>query len=60
MLTTLIKLGEQFSEGREEWDNIIDFPNITREREKDIKCFVTELVFNVDTNTVYVADKLKV
>jgi CRISPR-associated protein Csh1 len=40
MLSTLIKLGEQLSDGRGEWDDIIDFPNITKEREKNINCFV--------------------
>jgi len=28
MLNTLIKLGEQLSEVRGEWDDIIDFPKI--------------------------------
>ncbi len=54
MLSTLIKLGEQLSDGRGEWGDIIDFQNITKELEKDIKCFVAELVFDLDLNTVYV------
>ena len=54
MLSTLIKLGEQLSDGRGEWDDIIDFPNITKEQGKDIKCFVDELVFDLDLNRVYV------
>ena len=49
MLNTLIKLGQQLSDGRGEWDDIIDFPNITKEREKNIKCFVAELVFDIDS-----------
>jgi hypothetical protein len=36
MLDTLIKLGQQLSDGRGEWDDIIDFPNIIKEREKSI------------------------
>lgn len=59
MLSTLIKLGEQLSEGRGEWDDIIDFPNIRREREKNIKCHIAELVFDLDLNTVYVSLHLK-
>ena len=47
MLSTLIKLGEQLSNGRGEWDDIIDFPNIAKEREKNIKCFVAELLFDL-------------
>lgn len=37
MLNTLIKLGEQLIDGRGEWDDIIDFPNIAKEKEKNIK-----------------------
>ena len=59
MLSTLIKLGEQLSDGRGEWDDIIDFPNIAKEQEKDIKCFVAELVFDLDLNTIYVSPPLK-
>lgn len=59
MLSTLIKLGEQLSDGRGEWDDIIDFPNTIKEREKNIKCFVAELVFDLDSKTVYVSRKLK-
>ena len=49
MLNTLIRLGKQLSEGRGEWDDIIDFPNIDREREKNIKCHIAELVFDLDS-----------
>ncbi len=59
MLSTLIKLGEQLSDGRGEWDDIIDFPNIAKEKEKDIKCYVAELVFDLDSNTVYVSPELR-
>jgi CRISPR-associated protein Csh1 len=59
MLSTLIKLGEQLSDGRGEWDDIIDFPNITKEREKNIKCFVVELVFDLDSKTIYVSPELR-
>lgn len=55
MLSTLIKLGEQLSDGRGEWDDIIDFPNIAKEKEKDINCYVAELVFDLDLNTVYIS-----
>ena len=60
MLSTLIKLGEQLSDGLGEWDDIIDFPNITKEQEKDIKCFVAELVFDLDLNSVYVSPETNV
>ena len=58
MLDTLIKLGQQLSDGRGEWDDIIDFPNITKEREKNIKCFIAELVFDLDARTIYVSPEL--
>ncbi|MHB1922528.1 MAG: hypothetical protein ACYCOO_09865, partial [Chitinophagaceae bacterium] len=59
MLSTLIKLGEQLSDGRGEWDDIIDFPNTIKEREKDIKCYVAELVFDLDSKTIYVSPELR-
>lgn len=58
MLGNLIKLGKQLSDGRGEWDHIIDFPNITKEREKNINCFVAELVFDLDSKTIYVSPEL--
>ena len=59
MLNTLIKPGKQLSEGRGEWDDIIDFPNITKERERNINCYVAE-VFDLDLKTVYVYPQPKV
>lgn len=59
MLNTLIRLGKQLSEGIGEWDDIIDFPNIAREREKKIQCHIAELVFDLDSNTVYVSPELR-
>lgn len=59
MLNTLIRLGKQLSEGRGEWDDIIDFPNIDREREKNIRCHIAELVFDLDAKIVYVSPELR-
>ena len=58
MLNTLIKLGKQLSEGIGEWDDIIDFPNIARERAKKIQCLIAEVVFDLDSKTVYVSPEL--
>jgi CRISPR-associated protein Csh1 len=59
MLNTLVKLGEQLSAGTGEWDDIIDFPNIAKEKAKKIKCHIAELIFDLDANTVYVSPELR-
>lgn len=59
MLNTLIKLGEQLSASTGEWDDIIDFPNIAKEKAKKIKCHIAELIFDLDANTVYVSPELR-
>lgn len=53
MISTLIRLGKQLSDNRGEWDDIIDYPNVIKEREKIIKYYVGELVFNLDLKIVY-------
>ncbi|CAH0997180.1 hypothetical protein EMA8858_03317 [Emticicia aquatica] len=59
MLNTLIKLGSQLSHNRGEWDDIIDYPNIQQEKEKNIKLYVAELVFDLDNQDIYVNPSLK-
>ena len=59
MLNTLIQLGSQLSKGRGEWDDIIDFPNVAREREKKIQNHIAELIFDLDSNNVYVSPELR-
>ncbi|MBB6002603.1 TM1802 family CRISPR-associated protein [Arcicella rosea] len=59
MLTTLIKLGSQLSHNRGEWDDIIDYPNILKEKDKNIKLYVAELVFDLDKCDVYLSPSLK-
>lgn len=59
MLTTLIKLGSQLSHNRGEWDDIIDCPNIQKEKDKNIKLYVAELIFDLDKSDVYLNPSLK-
>ncbi|NBB31231.1 TM1802 family CRISPR-associated protein [Cellulophaga sp. BC115SP] len=59
MLTTLIKLGSQLSHNRGEWDDIIDYPNIQKEKDKNIKLYVAELIFDLDKSDVYLNPSLK-
>jgi len=47
MLDTLIKLGQQLSDGRGEWDDIIDFPNIIKEREKSMSFMIAITKLNL-------------
>lgn len=59
MLDTLIKLGSQLSHNRGEWDDVIDYPNIQKEKDKNIKLYVAELVFDLDKKDIYVNPSLK-
>ena len=59
MLNTLIKLGSQLSHNRGEWDDIIDYPNIQQEKEKNIKLYIAELVFDLDNQDIYINPLLK-
>lgn len=59
MLTTLIKLGSQLSHDRGEWDDIIDYPNIEKEKNKNITLYVAELTFNLDQHNIYLNQSLK-
>jgi len=55
MLSTLLKLGEQLSENRDEWEDIIDTPNTEKEKAKDINLYVAELIFDLDQQQIYVS-----
>lgn len=57
MINTLIRLGKQLSDKRGEWEDIIDHPNINKELEKNIKCYVGEIVFDLDLKIVYATVK---
>jgi CRISPR-associated protein Csh1 len=59
MLTTLIKLGSQLSHNRGEWDDIIDYPNIEKEKNKNITLYVAELIFDLDQHNIYLNQSLR-
>lgn len=52
MLDTLIRIGKHLSEGRGEWDDIIDVPDITEEQAKGITPLTAQLLFDLDANEV--------
>lgn len=59
MLSTLLKLGEQLSENRGEWEDIIDIPNTEKEKQKGYNLYVAELVFDLDQQQIYVSPNLR-
>jgi CRISPR-associated protein Csh1 len=54
MLNTFIKLGEKLSDGRGEWDDIIDTPNVAKEREKGMHLYVAEIILDLDKKDIYI------
>ncbi len=52
MLQTLIQVGKQLSQGRGEWDDIIDKPNLTKEREKKLRLLTATMLFNLDEGQI--------
>lgn len=56
MLDTLIRIGRHLSEGRGEWDDIIDIPDTVEEQAKGITPLTAQILFDLDTNQV-VLDK---
>ncbi len=54
MLQTQIRIGQQLSEGRGEWDDILDKPKIETETKKgdNITNYVVPLIFNLDENRI--------
>ncbi len=48
MLQTLIQIGKQVSHGRGEWDDIIDVPDISKEREKGLRLLTATMLFDLD------------
>lgn len=59
MLATLLKLGEELSENRNEWDDIIDTPNVEKDRNKGYNLYVAEIVFDLDEKRVYASPELR-
>ena len=57
MLKTLISIGKQLGKERDEWDDLIDFPEVERTMGKEnipLQNMVAELVFDLDAEDVYV------
>jgi len=54
MLSILLKLGEQLSENRNEWEDIIDTPHT--EKANNHKLWVAQLVFDLDQSRVYASN----
>lgn len=52
MLLTLIELGKQLSSNRNEWEDIIDLPNIAKEKEKGIDLVIANVIFDVDAQEI--------
>ncbi len=48
MLQTLIQIGKQVSHGRGEWDDIIDVPDVSKEREKGLRLLTATMLFDLD------------
>ncbi len=61
MLQTQIKIGQQLSLNRGEWDDIIDVPTIERQNKKGetITNYILPLVFNLDAKRVEAGDLLE-
>ena len=54
MLKTLLKLGQELSEGRTPWDDIIDVPNLPLKNNKGeaINYFAINLIFDLDEDAI--------
>lgn len=52
MLQSLIQIGQQVSQGRNEWDDIIDVPDVSKERSKNSRLYVAEILFDIDENEI--------
>lgn len=60
MLQSLIQIGQQVSQGRNEWDDIIDFPDVSKERDKNFRLYVAEMCFDIDESEILLkADSLR-
>jgi CRISPR-associated protein Csh1 len=58
MLSTLLKLGEELSQNRGDWDDIIDIPNTQIEKSKGYNLYVAEIVFDLYQQSVYASQEL--
>ncbi len=57
MLKTLISIGKQLGKDRDDWDDLIDFPEVERTMGKEnipLQNMVAEVVFDLDAEDVYV------
>jgi len=52
MLQTLIEIGKQVSMGRGEWDDIIDKPDVSKEKGKGMRLFVATMFFDLDLKEI--------
>lgn len=59
MLSTLLKLGEELSQNRGEWDDIIDVPNTDKEKNKGYHLYIAEIIFDIDQQSIYVSPELR-
>lgn len=59
MLDTLIRIGKHLSDGRGEWEDIIDVPDTADEQAKGITLLTVQLLFDLDTNQI-ILDKEKI
>lgn len=57
MLTTLVKLGKELSEGRSKWEDIILVPNVPLQNKKGdpITNYVIEIIFDIDNQEVIIS-----
>jgi CRISPR-associated protein Csh1 len=58
MLKTLVKLGEELSQNRTQWDDIIDIPNLQQagKRGNKITYYAINLIFDIDEQTIRFGD----
>ncbi len=56
MLSTLVKLGKELSKDRHPWADIIDIPNTSKEKSKNIPLYVGEIVFDLVQQRIYAGD----
>jgi CRISPR-associated protein Csh1 len=48
MLQTLIQIGQQVSQGRGEWEDIIDVPDFSKEKKKGLRLLSATMLFDID------------
>jgi CRISPR-associated protein Csh1 len=48
MLDSLIKIGQMLGSERDNWDDAIDYPDVSKEESKNTALFIREIVFDLD------------